>query len=157
MTRRYGKHVICRGTQLNGGQRSGKHTIPQDACHRIWKTCRNTKRDVEPAIMGPLKNLKCLPVDWTEYCTLYTMCSSPSVQIPATQIATWWGSMARTTDSLGQVSGGPLKTRAPESRSEPLSGAVARVILSRKKCRVAGPRHRRGRPRLVTAPGKGRG
>ncbi len=39
---------------------------------------------------------------------------------------------ARTTDPLGQVSGGPLKTRLSESRSEPLSGAVARVILSRK-------------------------
>jgi hypothetical protein len=39
---------------------------------------------------------------------------------------------ARTTDPLGQVSGGPLKTRSPESRSEPLSWAVARVILSRK-------------------------
>ena len=31
----------------------------------------------------------------------------------------------RPTDPLGQVSGGPLKTRSPESLSEPLSGAVA--------------------------------
>ena len=70
------------------------------------KTCRNTKRDVEPAFMGPLKNLKCLPVDWTEYCTLYTMCSSPSVQIPATQIATSWESMVRA-QTVRRRSGGP--------------------------------------------------
>ena len=72
---------------MNGERRAGKGKIPEDACHRIWKLAKH-KRDAEPAFMGTILkfiNSKCLPVNGTEHCRLYTMCCWPSVQIPATQ------------------------------------------------------------------------